>query len=147
MIYSMPVNIAIKRLVVYGMVETTNITAILTTHRILHIHTKTIVFVDYVYRNVAYSTVGIISPCKIICPCAKPFSNKYTTKYITGPTSVDNLASVTSQAISSQAITSLEIDIPTFDDTDGPIRYVLHTYLMCIVINLTLFPTAVTTLL
>ena len=55
-------------------------------------------------------------------PCAKAFSNKYTTKYITGPISVDNLAPVTSQAISSQA-TSLEIDIPTFDDTDGPIRY------------------------
>ena len=76
-------------------------------------------------------------------PCAKAFSNKYTTKYITGPTSVDNLESVTSQAISSEAITSLEIDIPTFDDTDGPIRY----YILSIVINLTLFPTAVTTLL
>ena len=73
-----------------------------------------------VYINMAYSAPY---PPQDHMPCAKPFSNKYTTKYITGPTSVDNLAAVTSQAISSEAITSLEIDIPTFDDTDGPISY------------------------
>ena len=43
------------------------------------------------------------------------------TKSIIGPRAIDSLEPpVTSQAISSQA---LEIDIPAFNDTDGPIRY------------------------
>ena len=75
-----------------------------------------------------------MSPCKIIY--AKAFSSKYTAKSITGPTVIDNLASVTSQAISSEAIDSLELDIPRFDDTDGPIRYytvnVLCYYFDCV---------------
>ena len=62
-----------------------------------------------------------MSPCKIMY--AKAFSSKYTAKSITGPTAIDNLVPVTSQAISSEAITSLEIDIPMFNHTDGPIRY------------------------
>ena len=42
------------------------------------------------------------------------------TKSIIGPRAIDSLEPVTSQAISSQA---LEIDIPAFNDTNGPIRY------------------------
>ena len=60
-------------------------------------------------------------------------------KSITGPTIIDNLAPVTSQAISSEEITSLEIDIPRFDDTDGPIRYntvnVLCYYFDCLLLQ------------
>jgi len=47
------------------------------------------------------------------------------TKSITEPIVLDRIQPVESQSISSQAITSLAIDIPAFDDTDGPIRYCL----------------------
>ena len=47
-------------------------------------------------------------------------SSTIITKLIIGPRAIDRIEPVTSQAISSQA---LEIDIPAFNDTDGPIRY------------------------
>ena len=50
---------------------------------------------------------------------------EYMTKSTTGPRVIDELLPVESRSISSQAITSLPIDIPAFDDSDGPIRYCL----------------------
>ena len=50
-------------------------------------------------------------------------SNKYTTKYITEPTAIGDLELIAPQAISTEAIDLLEIDIPRFEDTDGSIRY------------------------
>ena len=69
-------------------------------------------------------------------------SNKYITKYITEPTVIGDLDPVATQAISTEAIDLLEIDIPSFEDRDGPIRYCKHTYSECV---LYLFHTAVTT--
>ena len=67
-------------------------------------------------------------------------SNKYTTKYIIDPTVIGDLEPVAPQAISTEAIDSLEIDIPRFEDTDGPIRYCILSE--CVMYQ---FPAAVTT--
>ena len=45
-----------------------------------------------------------------------------TTLNVTGPRTTDDLLPVSSEAISSQAITSLEVDIQKFSEDDGPIR-------------------------
>ena len=45
-----------------------------------------------------------------------------TTLNFTGPRTTDDLLPVSSQAISSQAITSLEVDIQRFSEDDGMIR-------------------------
>ena len=62
------------------------------------------------------------------------FGNMYITKYITEPTMIGGLEPVAPQAISTEAINLLEIDIPRFEDTDGPIRYCKRTYGECVCI-------------
>ena len=83
-------------------------------------------------------------------PNVKAFNNKHstksilhrghTTKYITEPTAIDDLEPVAPQAISTEAIDSLEIDIPSFDHRDGPLRYYILSQRV-----LHLFPTVVIT--